>query len=214
MADFGRTKILRVPYLVQPDPTWCQSTVLKMIAMYIEQSVLFASFGGADRKIADIWKDINTGTARPQQVHNSLTNMKWWLQSHYPRLNFRYQETRLEDVAVEKIVGSIDAGFPVLVSVSHSGTHGHIILVIGYENYRPNMSSAEFQLVVNDPYGRFDPSLAKLMFGSHRFDGGSSLPSGDERGPGSGNRIPVYAASRRRADDQARGIFRLITCRR
>jgi hypothetical protein len=175
-----------VPYLAQPDPTWCQSTVLKMIALYIEQYMLLASFGGADRAIRDISKDINTGTARPQQVHNSLANMKWWLQSHYPILRVNYTETPREDTAIEIITRSINGGFPVLVSVSHSGTHGHIILVVGYENYRPGMSSVDFQLVVNDPYGRFDPSLAKRMFGIHRFDGGSSLASVGENRPGHG----------------------------
>jgi hypothetical protein len=50
----GTTKILLVPYLAQPDPTWCQSTVLKMIALYIEQYMLLASFARGDRAIRDI----------------------------------------------------------------------------------------------------------------------------------------------------------------
>jgi hypothetical protein len=76
------------------------------------------------------------------------------------------------------------------------------------------MSSVDFQLVVNDPYGRFDPSLAKRMLGIHRFDGGSSSASGGEIGPGMGNRIRIYGVSRRPSTDPSRGMFRLITCHR
>lgn len=210
----GHTRILQVPYFIQPDPTWCQSTVLKMMATYIEREVLMASCGGAAEEIKDIWTDINTGTARPQRVRNSLANMKWWLQRHYPTLRFSYTETSHEDAALKLIIQFIDGGFPVLTSVSHTSTQGHIILVIGYENYLPMMSSEGFHLVIHDPYGRFDPTLKHRMFGKHRFDGAQSLMSGGEAGPGAFDRIPVTSASRRRAGDASHGTYRFISCAR
>jgi len=211
---FGFTKVLPVPYFIQPDPTWCQSTVLKMMATYIENKVLMASCGGADREIKDIWTDINTGTARPERIRNSLGNMKWWLQRHYPMLKFSYTEINRENVALELLIKLINGGFHVLTSVSHAGTHGHIILVVGYENYLPMMSSESFNLVIHEPYARFDPSLKHRIFGKHRFDGAQSVKSGGEAGPGSFDRIPITSASRRRPGDVSYGTYRFISCTR
>jgi hypothetical protein len=182
-----------------------------MMASYIEKKVLIASCGGADREIKDIWADINTGTARPERVRNSLYNMKWWLESHYPSLKFSYKETPSEGHALGWIIQFIDCGFPVLTSVSHASTHGHIILVIGYE---PFSSKDGCHLIVHDPYGRFDPALKHRLFREHRFDGARSMKSGGEWGPGAFDRIPITSASRRRHGDAAYGHYRLISCRR
>jgi Peptidase_C39 like family len=130
MGNTERT--LPVPYLTQPTPYTCQSTVLKMMAMYLEQNVVFQSTSGGYRRIVDIYEDINTGTKRPVQHENAHANMKWWLEQHFPSLKFEYIRTTREDKAIEAIVGCIDRGYPVLVSVSHARVKGHIILVTGY----------------------------------------------------------------------------------
>ncbi|HEV2521904.1 MAG TPA: C39 family peptidase [Candidatus Acidoferrales bacterium] len=206
----GRSKVLQVPYFVQPTGVTCQSTVLKMMAAYLEHSVVLAKTGAADRDILTIWKDINQDPKRPDMAQNAHANMKWWLESHFPSLKFRYQQTNQEDQAVDSIVRFIDSGFPVLVSVSHARVPGHIILVTGYENYLPNMSSSDFRLVVHDPYGRFDPSLLSDLFGQKRWEGGASLLVGGQAGPGQGNRIFLSGASRQRAGDAVRGTYYLL----
>src|SRR5437762_12115284 len=66
------------------------------------------------------------------------------------------------------------------VGVSHARVAGHIILVIGYENYHPAVSSAAFNLVVHDSYGRFDPNLLSKLYGGNRYTGGACLPRGGE----------------------------------
>src|SRR5207247_10809262 len=138
----GRSRIIPVPYFAQPTGITCQSTCLKMMATYLEQSVVRQSTGAADRDIEAIWKDINEGTKRPVQMRNAHKNMKWWLEVHFPSLHFEYITTTDEARAVESIVRFIDGGFPVMVAVSHVNVEGHIILVVGYENYQPYTCSA------------------------------------------------------------------------
>jgi hypothetical protein len=210
----GRSKTLNVPYFAQPTSITCQSTVLKMFATYLEQNVVYQSTGAADRQILDIWKDINQADDRPSKLRNAHTNMQWWLQKHFPSVHFEYSNTNQEDRAVEGIVHHIDAGFPVLVSVSHARVPGHIILVVGYENYVPMASSMDFHLVAHDPYGQFDPTLLSKLFGKRRFEGGMSLMGGGERGPGKNNKIPLHSASRQRAGDSQRGTWYLLSATR
>ncbi len=181
------------------------------MATYLEQSVVRQSTGAADRDITAIWKDINEGPKRPVQMRNAHKNMKWWLEVHFPTLHFEYISTHDEARAIESIVRFIDGGFPVMVAVSHVNVEGHIILVVGYENYQPYMSTPDFRIVVNDPYGSFDPSLKSKLFGGKRWEGGSSLQSGGEMGPGRAVRVPVTAASRQRAGDKALGTYYLIS---
>jgi len=185
-----------------------------MFASYLEQAVIFQSTGAGARSIADIWKDINQDPKRPVKEKNAHANMKWWLERQFPMLKFAYIETRHEDRAVEAIVRFIDSGFPVLVSVSHERVKGHIILVTGYANYTPNMSSADFSLIVHDPYGRFDPWLLSTAFGAERMTGGASLMTGGEAGPGRANAVPLTAASRRRAGDKKSGTYYLLSASR
>lgn len=206
----GRSRVLQVPYFVQPTSNTCQSTVLKMMAAYLEQNVVRTSTGAADSEILTIWKDINEDPKRPEKARNAHANMKWWLERHFPSIKFNYMHTNREDQALESIVRSIDLGFPALVSISHSRVAGHIILVIGYENYLPNMCSADFHLVVHDPYGRFDPSLLSKLYGKKRFDGGASLLGGGENGPGKGNRVPITSASRQRTGDSTLGTYYIL----
>jgi hypothetical protein len=206
----GRSKVLSVPYFVQPTGNTCQSTVLKMMSSYLEQSVVRASTGAADRDILAIKKDINQDPKRPSQETNSHANMKWWLEGHFPSLKFKYIQTNKEDRAIDSIVQFIDSGFPVLVSVSHARVAGHIILVVGYENYLPNMCSTDFRLVAHDPNGRFDPFLTSKLFGPKRWEGGASLVGGGEFGPGKGNRLYITNVSRQRQGDSQRGMYYLL----
>jgi len=181
-----------------------------MMANYLEDRVVMASTGAADRNITDIWKDINEDPHRPVKARNAHANMKWWLEKHFPRLNFKYLQLTKEDLALQSIISFIDAGFPVLVSISHARVQGHIILVIGYENYQRNLSSPDFRLVVHDPYGRFDPSLLSNLYGKSRFNGGASLLSGGETGPGRSTRLPITSVSRQRIGDTQKGTYYLL----
>jgi hypothetical protein len=210
----GVTKTLSVPYFVQPTSNTCQSTVLKMFASYLERSVVLQSTGAAQRQITDIWKDINENPARPSKVLNAHANMKWWLEKRFPSLRFQYIQTTSEIQAIEKIVSFINAGFPVLVSVSHINVQGHIILITGYENYLANASSVDFKFVVHDPYGQFDPSLKSKLFGARRWEGGASLLSGGERAPGMGTKLSIAAVDRHRPGDKTFGTYYLLSATR
>jgi hypothetical protein len=119
--------------------------------------------------------------------------------------------THREDQAVENIVQAIDRDSPVLVSVSHARVKGHFILVMGYENYQPNMCGEDFALVVHDPYGRFDPWLLSDLYGKKRTLGGMSLAAGGESGPGKALRLPIPNVSRHRTGDAVRGTYLMIT---
>ncbi len=210
----GWSKTLSVPYFTQPTGVTCQSTALKMFALYLEQSVVLQSTGAGERRIQDIWKDINKDPKRPSKELNAHVNMKWWLEQHFPQLRFSYIKVNREDQALEKIIYFIDQGFPVLVSVSHVNVRGHIILVIGYVNYVPNMSSMDFKLIVHDPYGQFDPSLKSKLYGAKRWKGGMSLATGGEWAPGRGTKLPITGVSRHRFGDRALGTYYLLTATR
>jgi hypothetical protein len=210
----GRSKVLPVPYFVQPTPITCQSTCLKMMAAYLEQSVVFQCTGVGDREILDIWKDVNTSPRRPVQARNAHANFKWWLERHFTSLRFEYLALRDEATAQEKIVRFIDGGVPVLMSVSHANVPGHIVLVIGYQNYVPAVSAPDFKLVVHDPYGRFDPSLLSNAYGARRWQGGMSLASGSETGPGQNCQVAITGVSRRRHGDSRAGTYYLLSARR
>ena len=211
MTPIGRSRVLNVPYLPQPTGVTCQSTCLSMMSAFIEQQILFQSTGAADRDILSIWKDVNESAARPVKVQNAHANLKWWLEQHFPTLRFEYLTLHDEGTATERVVQFIDGGMPVLMSVSHARVAGHIILIIGYENFVPRQSSLDFKLVVHDPYGQFDPTLLSKAFGKHRFDGGMSLQSGGATGPGRAVRVPVTSASRQRIADSQKGTFYLLS---
>ena len=208
---FGATRILPVPYFTQPTGITCQSTVLKMFASYLEKFVVLQSTGAGEREVQNIWKDINQDLARPSKMRNAHANMKWWLENHFPSLNFQYIQTKDETLAIENIMRFINGGFPVLVAVSHINVEGHIILVTGYENYVPNVSSTDFKLIVHDPYGQFDPSLKSKLFGKRWREGGASLLGGGERAPGMGIKLPITAVDRHRPGDAHFGTYYLLS---
>jgi hypothetical protein len=140
-------------------------------------------------------------------MRNAHLNFKWWLESYFTTLNFYYDNTNDQLTALERIINFVDQGFPVLVSVSHINVDGHIILVVGYENYEPMVSTYDFALVVHDPYGAFDPSLRSKLFGDKRFDGGYCLPDGSEFGPGKNVKLPITAVSRQKKGDSMLGTY-------
>lgn len=211
----GRSKRLNVAYFTQPTDNTCQSTVLKMFANYIENEVLKISGGAADLRPVDIYQTINKDPNRPQKKFaNAHSNMKWWLEQRFPTLKIQYLTTALEYEAIDDIVGFIDSGFPVLVAVSHANVQGHIVLVIGYQNYLENASSLDFKLVVHDPYGAFDPSLLSKAYGQQRFERGSCLQRGGELGPGTAVILDPLAASRQRKGDKYKGTFYMISASR
>lgn len=184
------------------------------MADYLEQSVVFRSTRAGAQDILSIWGEINQSKDRPAKARNAHANMKWWLERHFPSLRFEYHTTMDEIHACEKILEFIDSGMPVLMSVSHARVPGHIILVVGYENYVPLLSSDDFRLVVHDPYGRFDPSLVSSTYGPKRYEGGKSLFSGGQEGPGQNCRLPMTGVSRQRFADASRGMYYLLSARR
>jgi hypothetical protein len=203
-------RILDVPYLTQPSPITCQSTCLKMFAKYLEQKMQMSSLG-AERSVYEIWKEINEDPNRPSKVRNSYENFSWWLQKYFGPRRFEVKSSKSVDEAIQLVIRYIDHGYPVMVSTNHSRTDGHIILVVGYENFEPSTSSAGVKFVCHDPYGKFNPGLGSKLFGKHRFDTGMSLASGGEIGPGKGLRYDYDAIRRVRRDKHSSGTYFLVS---
>src|SRR5215467_9197904 len=63
----------------------------------------------------------------------AMLTLIWWLETHFPSLQFQHIQTKDETQEIENIVRFVNRGFPVLVAVSHINVEGHIILVAGYE---------------------------------------------------------------------------------
>jgi hypothetical protein len=207
----GRSKTLSVDFFTQPTDNTCQSTCLKMMASYLEGGDGLNPGPATELNPVDVYQSVNNDPGRPDKVNtNSHKNMMWWLKNRFPTLNFKEIITRDDTQATEVIVNSIDRNSPVMVGVSHARVPGHIILVIGYVNYRPFQCSADFGVVVHDPYGKFDPSLSSKLYGARRFDGGACMVGGGEAGPGKSVVLPILGVSRQRAGDASRGAWFLI----
>src|SRR5512138_2193876 len=84
----GITKVLKVPYFSQPTGNTCQSTVLKMMAMYLDGGRDQTASGPVNLAIEDIWKQINEDPERPSKERNAHANMKWWLEQRFPGHSF------------------------------------------------------------------------------------------------------------------------------
>ncbi|MDQ3998548.1 MAG: C39 family peptidase [Gemmatimonadota bacterium] len=207
------TRVLPVPYFAQPTGNTCQSTCLKMMAAYLEETAVRDSTGASALKIVEIQEVINGSKERPDKRRNAHANLKWWLECRFPTLTFDYLTFSKQSRALKKIIEFIDGDRPVLVSVSHANVEGHIILVVGYENYAASGPSPGFNIVAHDPYGRFDPTLLSKTFGARRFEGGMSLMSERETGPGENCRVPLTSVSRQREDDDMKGTFYLLAAR-
>lgn len=228
----GVSRILPVPYFAQPKDDQCQSTVLRMFAQYLDGNVLKRGSGAGSRSIDAIYSDINTAPKdkkdpRPQKDKNNHQNMMWWLSQNFPLLKFEKTEIKDPSVALALIKIAIDSGFPLMASVSHEKVEGHIVLVIGYDNLVPevcrvNVPTPELpavetvRIIVHDPYGAFDPVLKSKQNAKRRWEGGQSLVSGSERGPGTSVAVPLTSVSRRRKTDPEwrKGNYELMTARR
>lgn len=195
---------LQAPYFAQPTPITCQSTCLKMVATYFDRQL---GQQASDRDIQQIWRKINQDANRPSNARNAYANMVWWLNEEFPSLHFRVHETSAESTALQRIVQSVDANSPVLVSTNHARTAGHIILVIGYE---PFSTADGPYFICHDPYGKFDPSLGSRLYGARRFEGGYSV-SGGQHGPGEGVRYDISGIRRMRSDKHSPGVFYMIS---
>lgn len=218
----GATRILPVPYYVQESAVHCQSTCLRMYAEYLDRCKLRSTTGAGETPIPEIWKQINTGTARPFQVKNSHANMMWWLEKNYPGLKVTKKTTTDPESALYWVIRSIDAGYPVMASVSHKRVEGHIILLVGYKDYAPDvcMAGANFtpapatmvtRIVAHDPYGAFDPHLASSFWGKERWTGGMSLVGGGQMAPGRNVELPVSQVNRRNPNASRAGNFELMS---
>jgi hypothetical protein len=201
-------KTLNVPYLTQPTSNTCQSTCLKMYGLYLAGRLQFSS-PVQGMGILDIWKEINEGKDRPLKERNSYQNMVWWLAKQFPDYKFSVVAERNTDDAMSYVVDRIDAGFPVMVSTNHKRTEGHIILVIGYIGAEKNQCS-DVKFVCHDPYGKFNPQLGSKAYGKRRFQGGYSLASGGEVGPGKGVVYDHNGIRRIRAGKHSNGTYFLI----
>lgn len=202
-------RVLPVPYFVQPTPITCQSTCLKMFASYLESKRAMTS-EGANKSIEDIWREINTGNERPTKARNAYANMVWWLGKYFAPATFEVVETGDPVTAARIVRRKIDAGFPVMVSTNHDRTSGHIILIVGYQG-DPGPLSGGLEFICHDPYGKFDPQLHSHQYGKRRYEGGVSLMSGGESGPGEAVIYNEQGIQRIRRDRHSAGKFFLIS---
>ncbi len=208
----ARSKVLPVPYFIQPDHTTCQSTVLKMMAAFLSNGDPAAQ-RVKPGEIEDIKKKINTDAKRPQKtMKNAHENFRWWLQEKFPQYEFERASFALQWEVIDWIVHHIDDGFPVLTGVNHERVAGHIILITGYKNYRPNMSSKDLQFIVHDPYGKFDPTLKSKEYGNRRMDGAACVASGGEMGPGQA--VPLGANEVGRHKPKEPTVYYLLSAKR
>ena len=197
------SKLLSVPYLTQPTYNTCQSTVLKMYSMYLSQRLGMSSPAAA-KEIEAIQQEMKTDPKRPVKGASSYlahANFVWWMNKYFTSLTFKKVTTKNKLTANKLITGSINSGFPVIVSTSHSRTRGHIILVIGYKK---NADTGALRFICNDPYGKFDPSLNSKLFSKRRYTGGMTLLDCSEEGPGKQVTYNSRAIMRSRKSDKRR----------
>ena len=208
----ARSKVLPVPYFIQPDHTTCQATVLKMFAAYLQPGNAGAQVA-VKGEIHKIKKTINDDPKRPQKkMKNAHENFRWWLQERFPQYEFERASFGLPWEAIDWIVQHIDDGFPVLTGVSHERVAGHIILIVGYRNYRPMTSSVDLEFIVHDPYGKFDPTLKSKQYGNRRNEGGMCAPAGGETGPGQAVSLGANEVGRHKKNQPA--MWYLLSARR
>ena len=202
--------MLDVPYLIQPTPITCQSTCLSMFAKYLEKKIAIPTAAG-DLGIQEIWNAINTSKDRPSKERNSYQNMRWWLAKYFtPPFEFEIKSTKNADEAIDNVVGHIDVAFPVMASTNHEWTYGHIILVIGYEEYAPE-SCSSVRFICHDPYGKFNPQLHSKDYGKRRLQGAMCFWSGGEVGPGKAVSYNYQGIRRSRFDKHSAGTYFMIS---
>ena len=196
--------ILPVPYFIQPTETTCQATSCKMLAVYYDKSKETISE-------EDIKNEINSDSRRPEKkTKNHFDNMLWWLNKELEGTRVFMRESLRQDEAIPKLINCINMKQPVLLSTNHTDVIGHIIVVVGYENYIPNTSRSDFKFVINDPYGKFHASLGSKLHGKKRFQGGMSLLKGGSEGPGRNLSLDEYQIGRTRKDQHSYGVYHMI----
>lgn len=201
--------LLDVPYLIQPTPTTCQSTCLKMFAMYLEKK-LCISVGAKQKKITDIWKEINEATERPDKTKNSYLNIEWWLEQYFCPQQFGFYKTTDVDLAISRARSKIDAGFPVIVSTNHNRSAGHVILVAGYQ-LTADAVTCGIEFICHDPYGKFDPQLSSHVYGGRRWEGATCNIDGSQCGPGKFVIYDYEGIRRIREDKHSTGMFYMVS---
>lgn len=214
---FGaRNVTLPVPYYGQVSSVQCQSTVLRMYAQYLDKKLSQSGAGG--KEVQTIFDEINTPQGnpdkRPSTVKNSHANMMWWLEQNYPPLLFTKLTSRDAQVAWNTVTSSIDRGYPLIASVSHTRVAGHINIIVGYVRQiaaNVSLDASLAEIIVHDPYGAFHASLGSDLYGKKRFSVGMSLVGGGEIGPGRNLVIQLGNVSRQAAGDGARrGNYELM----
>ena len=196
--------ILPVPYFVQPTETTCQATSCKMLAVYYDATKNFLSE-------EDIKKLINEHPDRPvKEYENHIDNMVWWLNRELVGKKIFVRESLNIEYAIPKIISCLNPRRPVLLSTNHSRVEGHIIVVVGYQNYHVSIFSPEFKFIINDPYGKFHASLGSKLHGKKRFQGGMSLLKGGSEGPGRNLSLDEYQIGRTRKDQHSYGVYHMI----
>ncbi len=100
---------------------------------------------------------------------------------------------------------------PDLAPFSARQSQSRLDLGPGASSQADKSDGAHF-VVVHDPYGAFHPSLHSNLYGNRRFEGGSSLASGGERGAGTGVLLNIKDVSRQAQDPhhQGYGQFNLL----
>ena len=210
--DESRTKVLDVPYLLQPNGKTCQSTCLKMMGM-------FYGFNNIEEiEIEDIYYELNSSNERPNPDTYAWENFKWWANKSFGTNNFTWKITADPFEAYDFIIKKIDDGHPVLMSInfvddenSRRRTDGHIVLIVGYENYIPLTSTSDFSFICHDPNGQFFPALGSKLWGKKgKYVGGMSLPEGGQDAPGRNIRIDLESLKRNRTDKHNSGKFAIL----
>lgn len=196
-----QSKILNVPYKVQPNSNTCQSTCLKMMAM-------FSNVPGKNQSIEDIYNTVNKDQDRPEKVPctndssgkekcpNRWGNIVWWwndkavVNSTQPTMKSFTTEDPTK--AIEHIISNLDNNKPLIMSVTNEhAKSGHLVLVLGYKDYLANQSHPDFRIVCHDPNGKFFPELSSELHSGLRHLEGYTNVSGSEMGPGAGVEITI-----------------------
>ena len=101
-----KSQILQVPYYIQPTSNTCQSTVLKMYAVYLANSYRMSSIG-ANKSIRAIQRELKTAKGRPvkdkKKGYLYHVNLMWWMEKYFWFLNFSKLTTTNKKKAIKKI---------------------------------------------------------------------------------------------------------------
>jgi len=153
-------RILRVPYFPQYNRRTCQSAAIKMFAEYLIKEKRARPSKSVDLSVKGIRKKL-------KKMGNPLSHQNWvnWFNLVF-KLRMKKLYTHHEFTAVDFLINHIDRGYPVIASVSHSNSGGHIILVYGYEQEMRNnwVEHPKTIFYIHDPMGRYDPIFKGIEY--------------------------------------------------